>query len=101
MKSTPSRPGAPARAGGNRPQTSTPQKRPAATAAQRAANAQRTQDFVRGVIAEMRRVTWPSREEWIAATLLTISLVVGVGVFTYLCDMLFGFVFGWLTGGTR
>jgi preprotein translocase SecE subunit len=49
----------------------------------------------------MRRVTWPSREEWIAATLLTISLVVGVGVFTYLCDMLFGFVFGWLTGGTR
>ncbi len=45
---------------------------------------------MRGVIAEMRRVTWPSREEWIAATLLTIALVVGVGVFTYLCDLLFG-----------
>src|SRR6202161_524834 len=100
MKSTPSRPGAPARAGGNRPPSSTPQKRPA-PAAQRAANAQRTQDFVRGVIAEMRRVTWPSREEWIAATLLTIALVVGVGVFTYVCDLLFGLLFGWLTGGTR
>ena len=79
---------------------STPAKRPA-TAAQRAANAQRTQDFVRGVVAEMRRVTWPTREEWIAATLLTIALVVGVGIFTYLCDMLFGLVCGWLTGGTR
>jgi len=100
MKSTPSRPGAPARAGANRTQPNAPAKRPV-TAAQRAANAQRTQDFVRGVIAEMRRVTWPSREEWIAATLLTVSLVVGVGVFTYLCDMLFGFIFGWLTGGSR
>ena len=79
----------------------TPAKRPTATPAQRAANAARTQDFIRGVVAEMRRVTWPTREEWIAATLLTIALVVGVGIFTYLCDLLFGFVFGWLTGGTR
>jgi preprotein translocase subunit SecE len=71
------------------------------TPAQRQANAVRTQDFVRGVATEMRRVTWPTREEWIAATLLTIALVVGVGIFTYLCDMLFAFVFGWLTGGTR
>jgi preprotein translocase subunit SecE len=99
MKSNPSRPGAP-RPGASRPQVSTPAKRPV-TAAQRAANAQRTQDFVRGVVAEMRRVTWPTREEWVAATLLTIALVVGVGIFTYLCDMLFGLVFGWLTGGTR
>jgi preprotein translocase SecE subunit len=71
------------------------------TPAQRQANAVRTQHFVRGVATEMRRVTWPTREEWIAATLLTVALVVGVGVFTYLCDMLFAFVFGWLTGGTR
>jgi preprotein translocase subunit SecE len=77
-----------------------PPRRPA-TPAQRAANAARTQDFVRGVVTEMRRVTWPTREEWIAATLLTLVLVVGVGVFTYLCDMLFAFVFGWLTGGSR
>ena len=86
MKPTPSRP---------------PANRPTATAVRRAANAQRTQDFVRGVVAEMRRVTWPTREEWIAATMLTVALVVGVGVFTYACDMLFGFVFGWLTGGAR
>ncbi len=49
----------------------------------------------------MRRVTWPTREEWIAATALTIALVVGVGVFTYLCDRLFELVFTWLTGSAR
>ena len=56
---------------------------------------------MQGVIQEMKRVTWPSREEWVAATLLTIALVVGVGVFTYACDLLFGYLFSWLTGGIR
>jgi preprotein translocase SecE subunit len=101
MKSNPSRPGAPARQGANRPQPNRPANRPAPTAAQRAANARRTQEFVRGVITEMKRVTWPTREEWIAATLLTVALVVGVGVFTSACDYLFGWIFGWLTGQTR
>jgi preprotein translocase subunit SecE len=78
-----------------------PPRRPAVTSQQRAANAVRTQDFVRGVATEMRRVTWPTREEWIAATLLTIALVVGVGLFTYACDLVFGYLMGWLTGGNR
>ena len=56
---------------------------------------------MRGVIAEMRRVTWPTRQEWIAATLLTIALVVGVGIFTAACDWVFGLLFTWLTGGAR
>ncbi len=51
------------------------------------------QDFVRGVIAEMRRVTWPTREEWMSATILTIVLVVGVGLFTFVLDQLFGWLF--------
>jgi len=71
------------------------------TPAQRAANAARTQDFIRGVVAEMRRVTWPTREEWIAATALTIALVVGVGIFTYACDRLFELIFTFLTGSAR
>jgi preprotein translocase subunit SecE len=101
MKSNP-RPGAPARPAQARSTTGRPPaNRPPATPAQRAANAQRTQDFVRGVITEMRRVTWPTRQEWIAATLLTIALVVGVGVFTAGADYLFGLLFGWLTGGSR
>ena len=78
-----------------------PPRRPATTSAQRSANMVSTQDFVRGVATEMRRVTWPTREEWVAATALTIALVVGVGVFTYAADLLFGFLFGWLTGGSR
>ncbi len=97
MKSNPSRPGAPARPPGGRP----PATRQPATPAQRAANAQRTQAFVSGVVTEMKRVTWPSREEWIAATLLTVALVVAVGVFTYLCDLLFAQLFSLLTGGAR
>ncbi len=51
------------------------------------------QEFVRGVIAEMRRVTWPTREEWVSATVLAIVLVVGIGLFTYLVDLLFGQLF--------
>jgi preprotein translocase SecE subunit len=101
MKSNPSRPGAPARQGASRPQPNRPASRPPVTAAKRAANARATQDFVRGVVTEMKRVTWPSREEWIAATLLTVALVVGVGVFTYACDLLFGWLFGLLTGQVR
>jgi preprotein translocase subunit SecE len=51
------------------------------------------QEFVRGVIAEMRRVTWPTREEWVSATVLAIVLVVGIGLFTYVVDFLFGKLF--------
>ena len=50
-------------------------------------------DFVRGVIAELRRVTWPTRDEWISATVLTIALVVVIGLFTFVLDQLFGWLF--------
>ena len=50
-------------------------------------------NFVRGVIAEMRRVTWPTRDEWVSATVLTIALVVGIGLFTFALDQFFGWLF--------
>jgi preprotein translocase SecE subunit len=50
-------------------------------------------DFVRGVITELRRVTWPTRDEWVSATVLTIGLVVGIGLFTWALDWLFGQLF--------
>jgi preprotein translocase subunit SecE len=78
-----------------------PAKRPAPTSAVRARNSRAAQDFFGGIIQEMRRVTWPTREEWIAATILTVVLVVGVGVFTYLVDIAFGAIFSFLTGGAR
>jgi preprotein translocase SecE subunit len=42
----------------------------------------------------MRRVTWPTRQEWISATILTIALVVTIGIYTYSVDEFFGFLFG-------
>jgi preprotein translocase subunit SecE len=50
-------------------------------------------DFIRGVIAELRRVTWPTREEWISATVLTVVLVVGIGLYTFVLDQVFGWLF--------
>jgi preprotein translocase subunit SecE len=101
MKSTPKGPGTPARANAsNRPANRPAPGKPAATAV-RARNSRATQEFFRGIISEMRRVTWPSREEWVAATILTVVLVVGVGVFTYVVDLAFGWIFSLLTGGAR
>jgi preprotein translocase subunit SecE len=50
-------------------------------------------DFIRGVIAELRRVTWPTRDEWISATVLTVVLVVGIGLFVFILDQAFGWLF--------
>jgi preprotein translocase SecE subunit len=46
-------------------------------------------DFVRGVFTELRRVTWPTRNEWVSATILTFGLVIGVGLITWGLDNLF------------
>ena len=65
-----------------------------ATAAQRQQAGASAADFVRGVFTELKRVTWPTREEWMSATLLTIILVIAIGLFTYGADQLFGYIFG-------
>ncbi len=59
----------------------------------KAAQALAGSDFIRGVIAELRRVTWPTRDEWISATVLTIVLVVVIGLFTFILDQVFGWLF--------
>ena len=61
--------------------------------ARRRALGENPSDFVRSVWLELRRVTWPTREEYIAATLLTIGLVVVCGLFTFLCDQAFAWLF--------
>jgi preprotein translocase subunit SecE len=60
----------------------------------RAARTARTEQYFRGLVSEMRRVTWPTRQEWISATILTVALVAVVGLYTYSVDQLFGFLFG-------
>ena len=87
----------PAKPPANRP----PNGRPAATApGPRGRNPVQTQAFVQGVIAEMKRVTWPTREEWVTATVLTIGLVVVVGIYTAALDHLFGWAVGLVTGNS-
>jgi len=44
----------------------------------------------------MRRVTWPTRQEWVSATFLTIFLVFVIGLYTWVADQLFGYVFSLL-----
>jgi preprotein translocase subunit SecE len=73
-----------------------PARRPATTA-DRAARQASAERFIRDLVSEMRRVTWPTRQEWVSATILTIGLVVVIGLYTYLFDQFFGWVFGLLT----
>jgi preprotein translocase SecE subunit len=40
------------------------------------------QSGLRAIVSEMKRVTWPSREEWVSATLVTVGLVVIVALWT-------------------
>ena len=68
----------------------------ASVAPARAVGNQSAQDFVRGVWLELKRVTWPTREEWVSATVLTIVLVVAIGLFTFGADQLFGWLFSWV-----
>ena len=93
MKPTINRPGKPAvpRPAGGRVATAAPSGRRAASAAQ-------MQTFLTGVVTEMKRVTWPTREEWVTATLLTLGLVVVVGLYTAAADHFFGWLVGLVTG---
>ena len=62
-------------------------------AAARQARQINVREFVRSVWLELRRVTWPTREEWMSATALTIVLVMAIGIFTWVCDWVFGQIF--------
>ncbi|MBV8151237.1 MAG: preprotein translocase subunit SecE [Candidatus Eremiobacteraeota bacterium] len=65
----------------------------------RTERAQRGRAYIEGLISEMRRVTWPTRQEWVSATVLTVALVIGVAVFTSACDWIFTQIFSLLRGG--
>ena len=80
--------GASARGGNNRPAANR-----TLVATNRRPTAFNVREFVRSVFLELRRVTWPSNEEWISATILTIALVIGIGLFTFTVDWIFGQIF--------
>jgi preprotein translocase subunit SecE len=47
----------------------------------------RAQEFVREVVAEFRRVTWPSRQELINSTVVVITVTVVVSLFLGAVDV--------------
>jgi preprotein translocase subunit SecE len=53
----------------------------------------RTRDFLVGVREEMRKVTWPTREELIKATRMIVILSIVLGVVIGLMDWLLQLIF--------
>ena len=51
------------------------------------------QSGLRAIVSEMKRVTWPSREEWVSATLVTVGLVVIVALWTSAIGQLAEWIF--------
>jgi|SRR5271154_6414413 len=94
MKPTITRPG--------KPSTTRPPNAPGRTAAASGPQAvnplHMLVTFVQSVAQEMRRVTWPSREEIVTATVLTLGLVLVVAAFTGIVDHVVGFLFSLITG---
>jgi len=58
------------------------EQQPQARAEERERQWRRVVDGYRAIASEMKRVTWPSRDEWVSATLITVGLVVAVAIWT-------------------
>jgi preprotein translocase SecE subunit len=52
------------------------------------------QSGFRSIASEMKRVTWPSREEWVSATIVTVGLVILVALWTTAIGQLAEWIFG-------
>jgi len=48
----------------------------------------RAQEFIREVVAEFRKVTWPSRQELVNSTVVVITVTVVVAVFLGAVDIM-------------
>jgi len=48
--------------------------------------------FIREVMVELRKTTWPTRAEVLTQTKLVISLVIFIGIFIYVVDKALAFV---------
>jgi preprotein translocase subunit SecE len=48
-----------------------------------------TKTFLHEVVVETKKVTWPSRDEVIATTVVVIFASFVFGIFLYVCDLVF------------
>jgi preprotein translocase subunit SecE len=64
----------------------------------------RTREYVTDVRAEMKRVTWPGKQEIYGTTVMVIATTFAFGFYFWICDMVFqnlvGRVLDWLARGS-
>jgi preprotein translocase subunit SecE len=56
----------------------------------------RLKTFLHEVVVETRKVSWPSKEEVVATTVVVIAASFVFGIFLYLCDLVFFKAVDWL-----
>ena len=50
---------------------------------------ERVKTFLREVVVETKKVTWPGRDEVVATTIVVIAASFVFGIFLYICDLIF------------
>ena len=50
--------------------------------------------FFGEVVGELKRVTWPTRQETMRLTLMVLAVSAVIGVFLGVADLIYGWVFG-------
>lgn len=55
--------------------------------------------FMKGARQEVRKMVWPTRQEALQTTLIVVVLVILVGIFLWLVDMLLGWGVSHVVGG--
>ena len=61
----------------------------------------RVKEFAQEVLAEFRKVTWPSRQELINSTVVVIVVTVVLALFLGAVDIVLARVVEWVLGGGR
>ncbi len=54
------------------------------------------QTFLREVVVETKKVTWPGRDEVVATTIVVIAASFIFGIFLYVCDLAFFRLVDWV-----
>jgi len=57
---------------------------------------QRLKAFLSEVVVETRKVSWPSRDEVVATTVVVIIASFVFGIFLYVCDLVFLRLVSWV-----
>ena len=57
---------------------------------------QRLKTFLREVVVETKKVTWPARDEVVATTVVVIAASFIFGIFLYICDLAFFRLVDWV-----